>query len=121
MVLAEGSSDVVDIRHRAHIDPSLRHRDYHIGETKSKSIDQHHAFVRVRDHLANKIFPGDTEVHGARRELAGNFGCRQIIERAAVEVRNRQDPDFVIVARTDAFGAVGGSLDEAIWRGRAPT
>ena len=29
------------------------------------------------------------------------------------------DREFVIIARTDAFGAVGGSLEEAIWRGRA--
>ena len=28
----------------------------------------------------------------------------------------RRDPDFVIIARTDAYGAVGGSLEEAIRR-----
>jgi isocitrate lyase len=39
--------------------------------------------------------------------------------RAAVDVRNRRDPDFVLIARTDAYGAVGGSLEEAIRRGRA--
>src|SRR5205807_2089788 len=39
--------------------------------------------------------------------------------RAAVDTRNRLDPDFVIIARTDAYGAVGGSLEEAIRRGRA--
>lgn len=39
--------------------------------------------------------------------------------RAAVDTRDRLNPDFVIIARTDAFGAVGGSLDEAIRRGRA--
>src|SRR6184192_3724554 len=36
--------------------------------------------------------------------------------RAAVDTRDRLDPDFVIVARTDAYGAVGGSLEEAIRR-----
>ena len=36
--------------------------------------------------------------------------------RAAVDERNRLDPDFVIIARTDARGAHGGSLDEAIRR-----
>jgi 2-methylisocitrate lyase-like PEP mutase family enzyme len=36
--------------------------------------------------------------------------------RAAVDARNALDPDFVIVARTDARGAHGGSLDEAIRR-----
>ncbi|MEM4297788.1 MAG: isocitrate lyase/PEP mutase family protein [Nitrososphaerota archaeon] len=34
-------------------------------------------------------------------------------------IKAREDPDFVIIARTDAFGAVGGSLDEAIRRGLA--
>ena len=36
--------------------------------------------------------------------------------RAAVDTRNALDPDFVIIARTDARGASGGSLDEAIRR-----
>ena len=39
--------------------------------------------------------------------------------RAAIDTRNRLDPDFVIIARTDAYGAVGGSLEEAVRRGRA--
>src|SRR5499433_3199614 len=39
--------------------------------------------------------------------------------RAALDTRDRIDPDFVIIARTDAYGAVGGSLEEAIRRGRA--
>jgi isocitrate lyase len=39
--------------------------------------------------------------------------------RAAVDTRDRLAPDFVVIARTDAYGAVGGSLEEAIRRGRA--
>ena len=39
--------------------------------------------------------------------------------RAAVDTRNELDPDFVIIARTDARGASGGSLDEAIRRAKA--
>jgi isocitrate lyase len=68
-------------------------------------------------HLEDQRFPkrcghiaGKTVV--SREEAVGKF-------RAAVDVRNRLDPDFVIIARTDAYGAVGGSLEEAIWRGRA--
>lgn len=37
---------------------------------------------------------------------------------AAVEARDREDADFVIVARTDGFGAAGGGLDEAIRRAK---
>ncbi len=68
-------------------------------------------------HIEDQKFPkrcghiaGKTLV--SREEAVGKF-------KAAVEERNQRDPDFVLIARTDAFGAVGGSLKEAIWRGRA--
>src|SRR5919201_4210587 len=68
-------------------------------------------------HLEDQVFPkrcghiaGKTIV--SREEALGKY-------RAAVETRNRLDPDFVLIARTDAYGAVGGSMEEAIWRGRA--
>src|SRR5438445_13343457 len=68
-------------------------------------------------HIETQQFPkrcghiaGKTIV--SREEAIGKY-------RTGGDVRYRQDPDFVIVARTDAFGAVGGSLDEAIWRGGA--
>ena len=68
-------------------------------------------------HLEDQRFPkrcghiaGKTIV--SREEALGKF-------RAAVDERNRLDRDFVLIARTDAYGAVGGSLEEAIWRGRA--
>jgi isocitrate lyase len=68
-------------------------------------------------HIEDQVFPkrcghiaGKTIV--SREEAVGKY-------RAAVDTRNRLDPDFVLVARTDAYGAVGGSMEEAIWRGRA--
>ena len=68
-------------------------------------------------HLEDQRFPkrcghiaGKTIV--SREEALGKY-------RAAVDTRNRLDPDFVLIARTDAYGAVGGSMEEAIWRGRA--
>jgi 2-methylisocitrate lyase-like PEP mutase family enzyme len=39
--------------------------------------------------------------------------------RAACDVRDDLDPDFVIMARTDARGAVGGGMDEVLRRGEA--
>jgi len=39
--------------------------------------------------------------------------------RAAADARDGADPDFVLVARTDARGASGGSLEEAIRRANA--
>ncbi|MEV0685290.1 isocitrate lyase/PEP mutase family protein [Nocardia sp. NPDC050378] len=38
--------------------------------------------------------------------------------RAAVEARDELDPDFVITARTDGYGAGGGGLEEALRRGK---
>src|SRR5918994_4304562 len=68
-------------------------------------------------HIEDQVFPkrcghiaGKTII--SREDAVGEY-------RAAVETRNRLGPEFVLIARTDAFGAVGGSMEEAIWRGRA--
>ena len=39
--------------------------------------------------------------------------------RAVCELRDELDPDFIIMARTDARGAVGGSLEDSIRRAKA--
>jgi 2-methylisocitrate lyase-like PEP mutase family enzyme len=39
--------------------------------------------------------------------------------RAAADERDKLDPDFVLVARTDGRGAVGGSVEEAVKRANA--
>ena len=39
--------------------------------------------------------------------------------RAAVDIRNELDPDFIVMARTDSLGAVDGTLDEAVRRAEA--
>jgi 2-methylisocitrate lyase-like PEP mutase family enzyme len=57
----------------------------------------------------------------------GHVAGREIIDRheavlkvrAAASARDALDGDAIIVARTDARGAHGGSLDEAIWRASA--
>jgi isocitrate lyase len=68
-------------------------------------------------HLEDQRFPkrcghiaGKTVV--SREEAIGKY-------QAALSERDRLDRDFVVIARTDAYGAVGGSMEEAIWRGRA--
>jgi isocitrate lyase len=68
-------------------------------------------------HIEDQVFP----------KRCGHIAGKTIIPldqavgkyRAAVDTRNSLNPDFVIIARTDAYGAVGGSLEEAIRRGRA--
>ena len=57
----------------------------------------------------------------------GHVEGKQIVSReaavgkieAVVDVRDERNPDFVVVARTDARGAVNGSLEEAIDRANA--
>ncbi|MGD9827420.1 MAG: oxaloacetate decarboxylase [Hyphomicrobiaceae bacterium] len=39
--------------------------------------------------------------------------------KACLDMRDEMDPDFVIIARTDARGAVGGGMDEVFRRGEA--
>lgn len=53
--------------------------------------------------------------------MGGKFllPLEEAVGKFRAAVRARQDPDFVIIARTDARGAVGGSLEEAICRGKA--
>ena len=68
-------------------------------------------------HIEDQVFP----------KRCGHIAGKTIVPletavgkyRAAIDTRNRLDPDFVVIARTDAYGAVGGSLEEAIRRGRA--
>jgi len=68
-------------------------------------------------HIEDQIVP----------KRCGHVAGRQVISieeavgkyRAASDVRNEMDPAFVLIARTDARGAVGGSLAEAIKRANA--
>jgi 2-methylisocitrate lyase-like PEP mutase family enzyme len=68
-------------------------------------------------HIEDQIIP----------KRCGHVAGRQVIPleeavgkvRAAAAVRRDLDPDFVLIARTDARGAYGGSLDEAIRRAHA--
>ena len=85
VVMAEGGGDVVDVGHGAHVDPGLRHRHHDVGIAEAEALDQHHALVGVRHLLAHQVFAGDAEMDGALRELAGDFGGRQIRDLDAVE------------------------------------
>nr|WP_304502899.1 isocitrate lyase/PEP mutase family protein [Caldovatus aquaticus] len=68
-------------------------------------------------HLEDQVAPKRCG-HVAGREVIGREEAVRRI-RAACAARDALDPTFVIVARTDARGAHGGSLDEAIWRASA--
>ena len=68
-------------------------------------------------HLEDQVMPKRCGHVAGRRVVAMDEAVGKI--RAADKVRQDEDPDFVLIARTDARGAVGGSLDEAIRRANA--
>ena len=68
-------------------------------------------------HIEDQVIPKRCGHVAGRRVIAMDEAVGKY--RAAAEARRELDPDFVIVARTDARGAHGGSLDEAIARANA--
>src|SRR5215475_4994897 len=68
-------------------------------------------------HLEDQVIPKRCGHVAGRRVISTEEAVGKI--RAADKVRRDVDPDFVLIARTDARGAHGGSLDEAIRRANA--
>ena len=86
--------------------------------------------INVMRTVREYIQPGVAGIHiedQAIPKRCGHVAGRRVIPieeavgkyRAAAAVRRDLDPDFVVIARTDARGAHGGSLDEAIRRANA--
>jgi 2-methylisocitrate lyase-like PEP mutase family enzyme len=68
-------------------------------------------------HIEDQIIPKRCG-HVAGRQVIGiEEACGKY--RAADHARKELDPDFLLIARTDARGAHGGTLDEAIRRANA--
>ena len=65
-------------------------------------------------HLEDQVSPKRCGHVAGRMVIAMEEAVGKI--RAAADARKALDPDFVLIARTDARGASGGSLDEAIRR-----
>ena len=65
-------------------------------------------------HLEDQEFPKKSGTMAGRRLISIEEMLGKI--RAAVDDKNEMDPDFVLVARTDARGVEGGSLEEVIKR-----
>lgn len=83
-----------------------------VMRTVEEFIDAGVAGIHIEDQREPKKSGGTTGIELVSDEEAiGRLN-------AAVEARDRLDPEFVIVARTDGFGAAGGSVDEAIRRAK---
>lgn len=65
-------------------------------------------------HIEDQQFPKRCGHTAGRRVIPQDEAVGKI--RAACDVRDERNEDFVIIARTDARGAVDGSLDDAIRR-----
>jgi len=68
-------------------------------------------------HLEDQLAPKRCGHVAGREVIARDEAVLKI--RAACQTRDALDPDFVIIARTDARGAHGGSMEEAITRANA--
>jgi 2-methylisocitrate lyase-like PEP mutase family enzyme len=68
-------------------------------------------------HLEDQVAPKRCGHVAGREVIARDEAVLKI--RAACQTRDALDPDFVIIARTDARGANGGSMEEAITRANA--
>jgi 2-methylisocitrate lyase-like PEP mutase family enzyme len=68
-------------------------------------------------HLEDQVLPKRCGHVAGRRVISIEEAVGKY--KAANDVRQDLDPDFLLVARTDARGAVGGSIDEAIRRANA--
>ena len=74
---AIGRGDILEIGHRAHVDPGLRRGDHHIGVAEPEGAQELELNVDVRDLLAHQILAGDAEMRRAGRELADDLGARR--------------------------------------------
>ena len=68
-------------------------------------------------HIEDQIIPKRCGHVAGRQVIPMAEACGKF--RAAKDIRDELDPDFVIIARTDARGAVGGNIDVAIERANA--
>ena len=67
-------------------------------------------------HIEDQLFPKRAHYHKGVKHV---IPLEEFLEKLHAALEARTDPDFLIIARTDARGMVGGSLKEAIRRCQA--
>ena len=53
MLRAETGGDVVEVGHRADVDPGLRHCDHDVGAAEAEIVDQENAIFGIDDALTH--------------------------------------------------------------------
>ena len=81
----KAGTDIIEIGHRPHIDPGLRHRHHYIGAAKPEAVDQQYALVGIRNAFAHQVLAGDAEMDRPARQLRGDLACRQISDLDIIE------------------------------------
>lgn len=67
-------------------------------------------------HIEDQFFPKRASYHAGLEHVIPRD---DFLEKMQYALQARNDPDFLIIGRTDAFTAVEGDMDEAIRRGNA--
>ena len=67
-------------------------------------------------HIEDQVYPKRVSYH---RSVTHVIPLDDWITKLRFALEGRRNPDFVIIGRTDALHAVGGSMEEAARRGRA--
>lgn len=67
-------------------------------------------------HIEDQVYPKRASYHAGLEHI---IPLDAFLEKMRYALEARTDPDLIIIARTDAFSAVGGDMEEAIRRGRA--
>ena len=67
-------------------------------------------------HIEDQVYPKRASYHKGLEHIVP---IAEFIEKMSHALEARQNDDFVIIGRTDGFSAVGGSMGEAILRGKA--
>ena len=75
---AIGRGDVVEIGHRAHVDPGLGRGNHDIGVAEAERTQERKPRLDVGNLLAHQVLAGDAEMDLARGELADDLGRRDI-------------------------------------------
>jgi 2-methylisocitrate lyase-like PEP mutase family enzyme len=67
-------------------------------------------------HIEDQVYPKRASYHKGLEHVTP---LDEFLEKMSYALKARHDADFLIIGRTDAFSAVGGSMAEAIRRGSA--
>ena len=85
----EGGGDILEVRHRPHVDPGLRYGDDDIGVAEAERRQQFQLAICGLDLLADEVLAGDPHVDLSGGKQADDLGGRDIGDLDAVDAFER--------------------------------